>query len=210
MIRFPQGGTAVQLPLYFDYACPWAYLGSHRAEAYFRDLGVEIDFRPVHLRRLVEPGVGKPPELGPRKLANAANDIRHWAEALGAELSPQARALYKSDTQLALRCALVAKDLGRFRELHYPVYRARWAEARDVSQEDVLTELLRGAGLDAAEVLARAKSPELEARLTRDTEAAIARGVFGVPTIFVGDEMFWGNDRFELVRFYVQKAAARG
>ena len=200
----------MQLPLYFDYACPWAYLGSHRAEAYFKDLGVEIDFRPVHLRRLVEPGVGKPPELGPRKTSNAANDIRHWAEALGAEFTPAARALYKSDSSLALRCALVAKDLGSFRELHYPVYRARWAAARDISQEDVLTELLRFAGLDAAAVLARAKSPELEARLTRDTEAAVARGVFGVPTITVGDEMFWGNDRFELVRFYVQKAAGRG
>jgi 2-hydroxychromene-2-carboxylate isomerase len=207
MIRSPQGGTAVQLPLYFDYACPWAYLGSHRAEAYFRDLGVEIDFRPVHLRRLVEPGVGKPPELGPRKAANAANDIRHWAEALGAQFNPAARALYKSDTQLALRCALVAKELGRFRELHYPLYRARWAEARDPSDEAVLSELCRGAGLDPAAALERAKSPELEARLTRDTEAAVARGVFGVPTIFVGDEMFWGNDRFELVRFYVSKAA---
>ena len=64
----------MQLPLYFDYACPWAYLGSHRAESYFKDLGVEIDFRPVHLRRLVEPGVGKAPELGPRKTANMANE----------------------------------------------------------------------------------------------------------------------------------------
>ena len=54
-------------------------------------------------------------------------------------------------------------------------------------------------------LLGQSRSPELEERLTRDTEAAIARGVFGVPTIFVGDEMFWGNDRFELVRFYVQK-----
>jgi 2-hydroxychromene-2-carboxylate isomerase len=210
MIRFAPGGTAVELPFYFDYACPWAYLGSHRAEAYFRDLGVRIDFRPVHLRRLVEAGVGKPPELGPRKRANATNDIRHWAEALGAELSPDARALYKSDTQLALRCALVAKDEGRLREFHHPAYRARWAQARDVSSEELLRELLRGAGLDAEAALARARSPELEARLTRDTEAAIGRGVFGVPTIFVGDEMFWGNDRFELVRFYVQKAAGRG
>jgi 2-hydroxychromene-2-carboxylate isomerase len=197
----------MQLPLYFDYACPWAYLGSCRAEAYFRDLGVEVDFRPVHLRRLVEPGVGKPPELGPRKQKNYTNDIRHWAEMIGAELSPDARALYKTDSSLALRCALVAKDLGKFRELHYPLYRARWARARDVSDEKVLSELIAGAGLDADTVLARARTPELEARLTRDTEAAIARGVFGVPTIFVGDEMFWGNDRFELVRFYVQKAA---
>jgi 2-hydroxychromene-2-carboxylate isomerase len=200
----------VQLPLYFDYACPWAYLGSSRAEAYFRDLGVEIDFMPVHLRRLVEPGVGKPPELGPRKTKNYANDVRHWAEALGAQIDPAARALYKTDTSLALRCALVAKDQGRFREFHYPAYRARWAQARDLGQDGVLSELLAAAGLDPAAMLARAKSPELEERLTRDTEAAVARGVFGVPTIFVGDEMFWGNDRFELVRFYAQKAAVRG
>ena len=58
-------------------------------------------------------------------------------------------------------------------------------------------------------MLARARTPELEARLTRETQTAIERGVFGVPTIFVGDEMFWGNDRFELVRFYVEKAAER-
>ena len=199
----------MQLPLYFDYACPWAYLGSCRAEAYFRDLGVEIEFRPVHLRRLVEAGVGKPPELGPRKQANATNDIRHWAEAIGAELSPDARALYKSDSSLALRCALVAKDLGKFREFHYPAFRARWARARDLSKESVLEELIASAGLDADTVLARARTPELEKRLTRETETAIERGVFGVPTIFVGDEMFWGNDRFELVRFYVEKAAER-
>jgi len=199
----------MQLPLYFDYACPWAYLGSCRAEAYFRDLGVEIEFRPVHLRRLVEAGVGKPPELGPRKQANATNDIRHWAEAIGAEISPDARALYKSDSSLALRCALVAKDLGKFREFHYPAFRARWARARDLSKESVLEELIASAGLDADTVLARARTPELEKRLTRETETAIERGVFGVPTIFVGDEMFWGNDRFELVRFYVEKAAER-
>ena len=199
----------MELPLYFDYACPWAYLGSCRAEAYFRDLGVEIEFRPVHLRRLVEPGVGKPPELGPRKQSNATNDIRHWAEAIGAEISPDARALYKSDSSLALRCALVAKDLGKFREFHYPAYRARWARARDLASESVLEELIASAGLDPDTVLARARTPELEARLTRETETAIARGVFGVPTIFVGDEMFWGNDRFELVRFYVEKAAER-
>lgn len=197
----------MQIPLYLDYACPWAYLGSSRAEAYFRDLGAVIDFRPVHLRRLKEPAAGAQPELGPRKKRNAANDLRHWAELVGVELSPDAWSLRQADTSLALRCALVAKEAPRFRDFHHATYRARWAQARDVGQEAVLRELLQGAGLDAAGVLARAKSPELEARLTDETDAAIARGVFGVPTIFVGDEMFWGNDRFELVRFYLQKAS---
>ena len=131
----------MELPLYFDYACPWAYLGSCRAEAYFRDLGVEIEFRPVHLARLKEASAGKAPELGPRKLANAANDKRHWAEAIGAEISPEAAALRATDTSLALRCALIAKDQGKFREFHYPAFRARWARARDLGQESVLEGL---------------------------------------------------------------------
>jgi 2-hydroxychromene-2-carboxylate isomerase len=195
----------MQIPFYFDYACPWAYLGSCRVESYFGDLGVEIDFRPVHLSTLVEPSAGKYPELGPRKKQNYIDDLRYWAEMIGAEFSPKSRELRRSDTRLALRAALVAKDEGRFREFHYPAYRARWEEPRDLSRSEAVRELLAGAGLDADAALARAQSDELGARLEADTQAAIERGVFGVPTVFVGDRMFWGNDRFELVRYYLQK-----
>ncbi len=196
----------MQIPFYFDYSCPWAYLGSCRVESYFRELGAEIDFRPVHLASLVEKGAGKRPELGARKKANYGADLRHWAEMIGADFSPDARSLYRSDTRLALRAALVAKDEGRFRGYHDPAYRARWAEARDLSPEEVVGGLLEGAGLDADRAIERAQSDELVQRLERDTQEAIERGVFGVPTLFAGGEMFWGNDRFELVRYYVQKA----
>jgi 2-hydroxychromene-2-carboxylate isomerase len=198
----------MQLPFYYDYACPWAYLGSCRVEPYFKDLGVEIDFRPVYLAVLREAGAGKGPELGERKRRNLLADIRHWAEMIGAELSPDSRKRYP-DTRLLLQAALVAKDAGRFREFHYPAYRARWAEVRDVDSPAVVRELLAGAGLDAEAALARAQSGEFAARLDAETQAAITRGVFGVPTVLVGDELFWGNDRFELARWYVQKAARR-
>ncbi len=195
----------MQIPFYYDYACPWAYLGSCRVEPYFRDLGVEIDFRPVILAKLKEPTAGKGPELGERKKLNYAADVRHWAEMVGAEISPDAIKLLKTDPRLLLRAALVAKEQGRFREFHYPAYRARWAEARDISQPEVVHGLLEGAGLDADVALERARSDEVGERLQADTQDAIERGVFGVPAIFVGDEMFWGNDRFELVRYYLQK-----
>ena len=197
----------MQLPFYFDYACPWAYLASCRVEAYFRDLGVEIDFRPVSLKVLYEPFAdgGTLPKLGERKRRNQANDLRHWAEVVGAELA-SSQPKERPDTSLLLRAALVAKDAGRFRELHYPAYRARWAEGRDVGDPAVVRELLERAGLDAGTALARAASDELAARLDSESRAAVARGVFGVPTIFVGDELFWGNDRFELVHWYAQKA----
>ncbi|MCP4007745.1 MAG: thioredoxin domain-containing protein [bacterium] len=196
----------MRIPFYFDYACPWAYIGSCRVEAHFQDLGAEIDFRPVHLVSLAEPGAGKYPELGGRKQDNARNDIRHWAELVGAEISPDAARLRRTSTRLALKIALVAQDMGRFREFHYPTYRARWAEARDLSDETVLQELIRSADLDVDTVMQRATSDALTDRLERETNDAIRKGVFGVPTIFVGGEMFWGNDRFELVRHYLQKA----
>ena len=104
------------------------------------------------------------------------------------------------------QAALVAKDEGRFREYHYPAFRARWADAKDISDPEVVRVLLAGAGLDADAALERARSDELRERLDADSRAAIERGVFGAPTLFVGDEMFWGNDRFELVRYYIQKS----
>ncbi len=63
-------------------------------------------------------------------------------------------------------------------------------------------------GSDGTEGLARAQSDELAQTLRRACDAAIQRGVFGVPTLFVGDEMFWGNDRYELVRHYIEKNRA--
>jgi len=113
----------------------------------------------------------------------------------------------KSDTSLALRGALVAKDEGRFAEYHHPMYQARWADPRDVSDPDTVRQFLSSAGLDGEAALARAESNELTDRLASDTQEAIERGVFGVPTIFVDDEMFWGNDRFELVRHYLISTA---
>jgi 2-hydroxychromene-2-carboxylate isomerase len=195
----------MQIPFYFDYACPWAYLGSCRVEAYFQGLA-EIDFRPVNLAALREPEAG-PQSLGgmgERKKRNYRNDLRHWSEMIGADFANVTGP--RPDTRLLLRAALVAKDAGRLREFHYPAYRARWAEGKDVAAPAVVHELLAGAGLDPEAALSRAQSDELAARLAADTQAAIERGVFGVPTVFVGDEMFWGNDRFELARWYAQKA----
>lgn len=196
----------MQVPFYFDYACPWAFLGSSRVEAYLKDLDVAVDFRPVDLAALKEPGAGAGPELGPRKQRNYMNDLRHWCELVGVEIHADARKLLRSSTRLALKAALVAKESGRLAAFHHPAYRARWALGRDLSERALVRELLAGAGLDADAALARAESEELEARLVSQTQAAIERGVFGVPTTFVGDEMIWGNDRLELVRFYAQRA----
>jgi 2-hydroxychromene-2-carboxylate isomerase len=195
----------LKLPFYFDYACPWAYLGSCRVESYFADSGVEIDYRPVRLPRLVEDSGPRGLPSGDRKRRWYVSDLRAWAAMVGAELAPLGPEARRPDTRLLLQAALVAGDRGAFREFHHPAYRARWAEGRNVDEPEVVRELLAGAGLDGDAALAEAESEVLRERLDAATEAARERGVFGVPTIFVGDRMFWGNDRFELVRHVLDK-----
>lgn len=154
------------------------------------------------------PTAGKMPKMGPRKKDNYLKDFLRWAEFSGLEISPNARDLMKIDARPALCAAMVAAELGHFQEFHHPAYRARWCEGRDISRREVLAELLTDAGLDADAALEQADAAATQAELERQTQAAIDRGMFGVPTIFIGDQMFWGNDRFELVRFYLQRTAA--
>jgi 2-hydroxychromene-2-carboxylate isomerase len=204
----------VQIPFYFDYACPWAFFASSRAEAYFADQGVEIDFVPVRLRKLAEPSPdgssAGPAKMGPRKQENYIADLLRWAAFCGVEIAPNARDHLRVDTAPALRVALAAKELSEsaeaFRRLHHSIYRARWCEGLDVTQAELLAKLIEAAGLEADAVQARAESDACVEALDRQTADAIERGVFGVPTLFVDDQMFWGNDRFELVRHYIATA----
>ena len=77
------------------------------------------------------------------------------------------------------------------------VYRANFADDRDIADPAVIIELLDALGRPGPGLVARAASPETKDQLRRQTETAAARGIFGAPTFFVGDEMFWGNDRLE-------------
>ena len=197
------------IPFFYDYTCPWAYIGSARVETYFADLEVSVDFRPIYLKQMKEPMVGPEPvgerSYGPRKASYYAQLRSNWAQCCGVEFGDPEK-LVRADTALLLKGALVAWDEGRFREYHYPAYRARWVDGDDVSQASVVHRLLEQAGLDADACVERAQSPELDQKLKTVTEEAMALGVFGVPSIVVADRVIWGNDHFEMARHFVEQA----
>lgn len=199
----------MKIPFFFDYTCPWAYIGSARVEAYFADEGVAIDFRPVYLKQMKEPMVGPEPvgeqRYGPRKASYYARLRSNWAECCGVAFG-DADKLIRADTALLLRGALVAQAEQRFREYHYTAFRARWVDGDDVSQASVIHRLLAQAGLDADACLEKAQSAELDEKLSVVTGEAMALGVFGVPTIVVTDRVLWGNDQFEMARYFVEQA----
>jgi 2-hydroxychromene-2-carboxylate isomerase len=101
----------------------------------------------------------------------------------------------------AMRAAYVALDRGLLPAWARAVFEAYWGDLRDISQVEVLRDLAARVGLDAGDLLARIERPETKQRLRSATDELIERGGFGSPTMFVdGADMYFGNDRLELLR----------
>ena len=94
---------------------------------------------------------------------------------------------------------MVAIEDGRGAEYVTAVFAAIWGRPEDLSQRSVLIDVLNRAGLDAQGLLERASADTMIAKLESETKAAAERGVFGAPTMFVGDQMYFGNDRLDFV-----------
>ena len=93
----------------------------------------------------------------------------------------------------------IARHAGVFEAFHRVVYPAFWVEKRDMGDREVVAAVLAGAGLDAAALLEKSAAPEVKGGLRATTDEAVARGVFGAPTIFVEGEMYFGSDRLPFV-----------
>lgn len=192
-----------KVEFYFDYSSPWAYLASQIAPK--RLPGAEIAWRPIYLRGTE--GFAKGLPYSPAKLQYLVADFARCAAHEGVPFAPPAA--FPFDGLAALRAALVAQsalDAPAFERFHHAIFRAIWAEQRDVRPKEkvaaLLAEALGSVSTDAA--LAKMEEPAVKDRLREATTAATARGLFGVPTLFVGDEMFWGHDRLD----YVARALA--
>jgi 2-hydroxychromene-2-carboxylate isomerase len=86
------------------------------------------------------------------------------------------------------------------------VFAANYAEQKDISDDETLTAILDGLGVDPSAALAAANAPDNKEALKRQTEEAASRGLFGAPSFTVGDELFWGNDRLEAALAWATRA----
>jgi 2-hydroxychromene-2-carboxylate isomerase len=187
-----------RVEFWFDFSCPYAYVASTRIEALAARVGAELDVRPMLLGGVFR-ARGTPQNLAgtlnPGKAAHNLNDMRRQAQMAGVPLQMPAGHPFR--TVEALRCVLAVG--APFMPLAHHFYRAYWAEGRDLGQREVVVAVLRAAGHDPEAVLARANSEEIKDELRRRTDEAVERGIFGVPTCFVGDQLYWGQDRLDMV-----------
>lgn len=197
-----------RVELFYDYACPYAYLAHTQIEALCARASAELVWRPMLLGGVFQ-AIGTPQipmtAMSAAKARHNALDMARWADHFGVPLTMPP--MHPSRTVLALRATLAAE--AEIPRASKALFRAYWQLGRDLSQPFVVREALDQAGLDGADLLRRADDPHIKEALRARTAEAVARGVFGAPAFLVtapgvASALFWGQDRLP----FVEKALA--
>lgn len=187
-----------RIDYYFSLISPWSYLGDAALHDAARVTGAAIDYRPVRIFDLFAANGGVP--LGQRAPARQRYrliELQRWRAARGLPLN-LAPKHYPLDVALADRAAIALLEGGEDPAGYVAgAYRALWAEERDLADRDVVAALLARQGHDAVAVLAAADGEAAEMRYRRNTDAAVAADLPGLPGYVVDGEPFWGQDRIE-------------
>ena len=190
------------LELIFDFGSPNAYLTLKVLPELLDRTGADLVITPCLLGGIFKATGNKAPMVqyaeAPAKLAYEHLEMQRFIAKHGLakfRLNPH----FPINTLLIMRGAIVADDEGVLDDYVDAVNRAMWEEGVKMDDPEVAAHFLTANGFDGAALLARTQEPEIKARLVANTEAAVARGVFGIPTFFVGDDMFFGKDRLAQV-----------
>jgi 2-hydroxychromene-2-carboxylate isomerase len=178
---------------YFDFNSPYAYLAAARID----DLVPDADWRPIAFPILLHQ-LGKLEEVLQRDFPNVLPEVRERAAARGLPaVEPPPGWPIESWSLAPLRAALFADERDRVREFTRAAFRKVFVDSRSLTEADTLRDAAAEADLEPEDVAEAIQRPDIKQRLKDRTDEALTRGVTGIPTIAIGDELFWGDDRLE-------------
>ncbi|MCW5771928.1 MAG: 2-hydroxychromene-2-carboxylate isomerase [Rhodospirillaceae bacterium] len=183
---------------YFDYGSPASHLGFFALRPIARAAGAEIVWRPILLGAVFKAiGSHSPVDIAP-KGKWMMWDLANYATRYGVPFAHNPH--FVINTLPLMRGALVAERRGELERYSEAMFLAIWRDALNMGNPAVIAATLAKAGFDAEAYLAGVQEPAIKDDLKARSDAAVARGVFGVPTYIVGDRMWWGQDRLEWVK----------
>jgi 2-hydroxychromene-2-carboxylate isomerase len=185
------------LEFYYDYGSPYSYLADTQVEAIAKRAGASLVRRPMLLGGVFKATGNASPMTVPLKSKWSAFDMPMWAKHYGVPFNRNP--FFPVNTLALMRGASAAQIDGIFERYHPAIYKAMWIDGINLNDIGEVAKVLAAAGLDAARIGNRIQDQDVKDRLKATTDEAVARGVFGAPTSFVGDMMFFGNDRLPFV-----------
>lgn len=185
---------------YFDVGSPYSYLAATQVPGLSAETGVPFVYRPVLLGGVFKASGNDMPARVAAKARYMLHDLARWASHYEVPFRMSSR--FPANTILVQRVltAMVDAEDPRLPEATLALFRAMWADDRDVTDPAVVAEVLASLALDAEHWLTAAGSQPVKDRLRVLTDEAVARGMFGAPAFVLGDDLYWGNDRLDLLR----------
>ena len=185
---------------FFDYGSATSYLAWSQLPKLAAEAGAQLLWRPMLLGGVFKATGNASPVMVPAKGRWMSQDMARWARRHGVALAMNPHFPINTLTLMRGATGLQMRQPADFERYVDTVYRAMWQTPSNLGDPAVLADTLQRAGFDAQALLALVGDPEVKARLVATTEEAVARGVFGAPTMFVGEQMFFGQDRLDFVR----------
>ncbi|HIF81864.1 MAG TPA: 2-hydroxychromene-2-carboxylate isomerase [Gammaproteobacteria bacterium] len=183
---------------FYDFGSPTVYLAATQLPAIASTTGATIDWRPMLLGGVFKSTGNQSPVVVPAKAAHMKDDLERFAKRYGVpfRFNPH----FPINTLALMRGAVAYQDdaivSSTYREA---IFTAIWVGAQNLNKSDVIQQVLRDAGLDPAALMIRIGQQTVKDQLIANTKEAVNRGAFGAPTFFVGDQMFFGQDRLDFV-----------
>lgn len=188
-----------QVEFFFDVGSPYSYLAYHQLPKIAQAKGAEIVWRPMLLGGVFQATGNSSPATVPAKGQYSNIDLQRWAKHFGVPI--QQNPHFPINTLQLMRGA-VGMQLRSDAEFHRylaAIFSAMFEHPRNLGDLQELAAVLEAAGISPALMLELVQDDRVKQALRKTTEEAVARGVFGAPTFFVGDAMFWGQDRLHFV-----------
>ena len=203
---------SVHVEFHFDFGSPNAYLSHMVIPAIEQRTGVPFTYVPVLLGGVFKATGNVSPAVSLRGIKNkgeyAERETQRFLRRHGITqyvFNPY----FPVNTLQIMRGALAAQQLDCFARYVDEVYRHMWAEPKKMDDPDVVRSALTASGLPAAELLALTADASVKQELIANTERSVARGTFGSPSFFVGDELFFGKDRLREVEEEIEAQKKR-
>ena len=200
MSHIPPVDSDRQVEFFFDVGSPASYLAWTQLESIQRDTGASVVYQPMLLGGVFQATGNASPATVPAKGDYTFRDLERYARRYNVPL--QRNPHFPINTLPLMRAitGMQMRHAERFLDFTRAAFEAIWVQSLDMNDAQVAAQALAAAGYPPELVQPLAADPEVKARLKATTDEAVARGAFGAPTMFVGDAMFFGQDRLEWVR----------
>ena len=203
------------IEFFFDCSSPWTYLAFRNLQPLAAELNTTIGWRPVLVGGIfnaVNNGIYAAREdMNTAKNRYILKDVQDCARDAGVVIEFPPKVFPVNSVKAMRGCLWIAQDAtaqARLVPFIEAVFAAYFTRQEDISQDAVMVTVCESLGIDATRFLTGITTPEIKNQLKANTDEAMQRGAFGSPTMFVGDDMYFGNDRLHLVKAAVLRQVA--